>query len=92
MREDRFAVYAVRTVEEGLALLTGLPAGAPGEPGTVLGIVDAALLDMARRLKEFGNEKVKHDDAKAAGTGGEPPDTEPPVPPAPRLPSPPTPA
>ena len=42
VREGRFAVHAVRTVEEGLALLTGLPAGAPGEPDTVLGIVDAA--------------------------------------------------
>mgnify|MGYP006976512530 CR=1 FL=1 len=64
VREGRFAVHAVRTVEEGLALLTGLPAGAPGEPGTVLGIVDAALLDMARKLKDFG-EKGKRENGKA---------------------------
>ena len=63
VREGRFAVHAVRTVEEGLALLTGLPAGAPGEPGTVLGIVDAALLDMARKLKDFG-EKSKRENGK----------------------------
>jgi predicted ATP-dependent protease len=81
VRDGRFAVHAVRTVEEGLALLTGLPAGAPGEPGTALGIVDAALLDMARRLKDFGADKAKRDDARPAGLGGNPPEPEPSVPP-----------
>lgn len=65
VREGRFGIHAVRTVEEGLALLTGLPAGAPEEPGTVLGSVDAALLDMARKLKDFG-EKSKRENGKAA--------------------------
>ena len=69
VREGRFAVHAVRTIEEGLALLTGLPAGAPGEPGTVLGTVDAALLDMARKLKDFG-EKGKRENGKAAELPG----------------------
>jgi predicted ATP-dependent protease len=82
VREGRFAVYAVRTVEEVLALLTGLPAGAPGEPGTALGIVDAALLEMARRLKDFGAEKGKRDETKAAAHPGEPtePESTPPPP------------
>jgi Lon-like ATP-dependent protease len=70
VREGRFAVYPVRTVEEGLALLTGLPAGAPGEPGTALGIVDAALLDMARKLKDFG-EKSKRENGKAVASPDE---------------------
>jgi hypothetical protein len=59
----------VRTIEEGLALLTGLPAGAPGEPGTVLGTVDAALLDMARKFKDFG-ERGKRENEKAAEAPG----------------------
>jgi hypothetical protein len=87
VREGRFAVYAVRTVEEVLALLTGLPAGAPGEPGTALGIVDAALLEMARRLKDFGAEKGKRDETKASAHPDEPTEPES-TPPPPHLSSP----
>ena len=72
VREGRFAVYPVRTVEEGLELLTGMRAGAPGEAGTALGIVDAALLDMARRLKEFGVEKGRRENGRET-TPAEPP-------------------
>ena len=90
VREGRFAVHVVRTVEEGVALLTGLPAGAPGEPDTVLGIVDAALLGMARKLKEFGAEKGKREDGKPTTRVDEPtepgPGAPPPAPPpAPNL-------
>jgi nucleotide-binding universal stress UspA family protein len=78
-------VHAVRTVEEGLALLTGLPAGAPGEPGTALGIVDAALLDMARKLKDFG-EKSKRENGKASSSDEAPnPELPPPPTPDPKL-------
>jgi lon-related putative ATP-dependent protease len=80
VREGTFAVYPVRTVEEGLALLTGLPAGAPGEAGTVLGIVDAALLDMARKLKEFGPDKGRRENGKSAPPADEPPAPAPPSP------------
>jgi predicted ATP-dependent protease len=87
VRAGQFAIHAVRTIEEGLTLLTGLPAGAPGEPGTALGIVDAALADMARRLKDFGAEKEKHGD-KGNGGAGETAPPEPPPPPPPPAPSP----
>ena len=52
--KGEFHVYPVRTVEEGMELLTGLPSGTPGEAGTVMGIVDGALLSMATALKKFG--------------------------------------
>jgi Lon-like ATP-dependent protease len=84
VREGRFAIYPVRTVEEGLELFTGLAAGAPGEPGTVFGIVDAALLAMAKKLKDFGAEKGKRENGKAVEPAEEPPAT----PPAPPNPSP----
>jgi len=81
VREGRFSVWAVSTVEEGLALLTGMPAGAPGEPGSVMDAVDRALAAMARRLKEFAADK---------GRGEEPaqkePAEKPPAPPAPPQP------
>lgn len=55
VREGEFHIYPVRTVEEGLELLTGMPAGSPGEEGTVMGTVDRSLRDMAKALKEFGS-------------------------------------
>lgn len=64
--EGTFHIYPVRTVEEGMELLTGLPAGAPGEEGTVMGIVDSELLKMAKALKEFGQEG-KSEEKKESG-------------------------
>jgi lon-related putative ATP-dependent protease len=64
VREGRFAVYPVRTVEEGLELLTGLPAGTPAAEGTVLGTVDRALRAMAKRLKEFDKPEKKENGEK----------------------------
>ena len=55
MGEGKFHIYPLRTVEQGLALLTGMPAGSPGEEGTVMGTVDRSLRDMATALKEFGS-------------------------------------
>jgi len=59
VRQGRFHVWAVRTVDEGIEILTGAPAGvrrADGtwEPGTVNARVDQRLRDYAQRLKDFG--------------------------------------
>ena len=58
--EGRFAVWAVRTVDEALALLTGEEAGAGGTdgsfpPGTVNRRVQARLLEFARVRREFAH-------------------------------------
>jgi len=66
VREGKFNIYPVTTVEEGMELLTGVKAGAPGEEGTIMDTVDKALHTMATALKEFGsnskNEKGKNGD------------------------------
>ena len=56
VRDGRFAVWAVRTVDEGLELLTGRPAGARGADGrfpegSVNAAVERALLANAERLR-----------------------------------------
>lgn len=75
---ERFHIYAVRTVDEGLEILTGWPAGVmlpppaedeeePGplyEPGTVNGRVDEKLRALAYDLKFYSEEEAE---------GGEPP-------------------
>ncbi|MCL6611078.1 MAG: AAA family ATPase [Peptococcaceae bacterium] len=57
--EGKFHIYAVSTVEEGIELLTGVPAGKRDEngrypEGTVFGLVDARLAGYARGMKDFG--------------------------------------
>jgi predicted ATP-dependent protease len=59
VRQGRFHVWAVRTVDEGIEILTGAPAGnrrpdGTWEPDTVNARVDQRLRDYAQRLKDFG--------------------------------------
>ncbi|HLZ28094.1 MAG TPA: hypothetical protein VKV73_12320 [Chloroflexota bacterium] len=63
-----FRVWAVRTVDEGLALLTGLPAGkrlADGQfpAGTIHGRVQERLANLAERLVEFRRHAQKETSA-----------------------------
>ncbi|HWP22575.1 MAG TPA: AAA family ATPase [Candidatus Binatia bacterium] len=60
--QGRFHIYPIRTIDEGIELLTGVRAGAPGEEGTVNGLVNRRLAELARGLKSFaaggeGDEK-----------------------------------
>jgi len=58
VRDGHFRVFAVTTVDEGIAVLTGRPAGkraADGSypPGSVHGLVAARLAEYAERLQVF---------------------------------------
>ncbi|GAB4272739.1 MAG: ATP-binding protein [Deferrisomatales bacterium] len=89
VREGRFHIYPVRTVDEGMEVLTGLPAGEPGQEGTVNGAVDAALEEFDRRLRERNGAKAEKDKEKqekrpeeeeGEAPGGEKPPPKPPTP------------
>jgi lon-related putative ATP-dependent protease len=58
IRQGRFHIWAVASVDEGIEILTGVKAGTrrdgQWEPGTVNQRADARLLDYAERLKGFG--------------------------------------
>jgi predicted ATP-dependent protease len=54
----RFAVHAVRGVDDALALMTGLPAGDPGQPRA-----DTVNGRIARRLREFA--QIRRGEARA---------------------------
>ncbi len=64
--QGEFHVYPVETIDQGIELLTGVPAGAPDEQGTfpdgtVNGQAQATLLEFARNARDF-----------AAGGGSDP--------------------
>lgn len=57
-REKRFHIYAVNTIDEGIEILTGVPAGARGKAGrypdgTINQKVEARLLAFAERARHF---------------------------------------
>jgi lon-related putative ATP-dependent protease len=59
VRTGNFHVWAVSAIEEGLEVLTGVGAGAPGDDGrypedSVLGRVDARLCQLADEVGRFG--------------------------------------
>mgnify|MGYP002681684021 FL=1 len=59
--DGKFHIWPIRTVDEGIALLTGVPAGAPDEKGsypedTVGFLVDRKLRSLAEGLKAFAEE------------------------------------
>ena len=66
VKEGRFHVYAVKTVEEGLEILTGMPAGEKGPDGTypedtLNARVDRKLKILAEGLKKFGGREPEED-------------------------------
>jgi len=66
--EGTFHVYPVGTVDEGIQILTGVPAGERGEDGrfpegTVNGLVDARLEELAEETKGEENDSEKESEA-----------------------------
>jgi len=62
VEEGRFHIWAVRTVDEGMEVLTGMPAGerqADGTypEGTINYLVDRRLREMAETMRRFAEEK-----------------------------------
>jgi len=58
VRQGRFHIWAVRTVDEGIEVLTGQEAGTRREdgtypPGTINALVQERLLSMAEAIKEY---------------------------------------
>ena len=64
VREGQFHIYPVDTIEQGIELLTGVPAGELGDDGTypegtVFGAVDRRLAEYAERWKELAGHGEK---------------------------------
>uniref|UniRef100_I2Q4D7 endopeptidase La n=1 Tax=Desulfovibrio sp. U5L TaxID=596152 RepID=I2Q4D7_9BACT len=73
VNQGLFSVWAVATIDEGIELLTGLPAGARDTDGaypkgSVNALVDERLLALAKELRAFAKE-AEEDGGKATGKG-----------------------
>ena len=71
VRDGRFRVWAVHTVDEGIEILTGTPAGEPSDggafpPESINGRVVKRLAGLARRYREFTSPSDRR------GDGGQP--------------------
>ncbi|MGQ9823813.1 MAG: Lon protease family protein [Desulfotomaculales bacterium] len=76
VREGKFHIYAIRTVEEGISLLTGIPAGSRQADGkypenTVFYLVDKKLREYAEGLLKFGGKEKGAAEEKQQAENGE---------------------
>ncbi|MBX6422861.1 Lon protease family protein [Thermosulfurimonas sp. F29] len=67
--EGKFHIWPISRVEEGIEILTGLPAGEPGPDGrypegTVFYLVDKRLRELAERARLFGKDAKKENAAE----------------------------
>ena len=69
VKTKKFRVYAVKTIDEGIEILTGKKAGVLKADGTypkntINYLVDNKLKDLAMGLKNFGDEADEESDEK----------------------------
>jgi len=64
--QGQFHIYPIRTIDEGIALLTGVRAGTVTEEGTVNGLVSKRLRDLAASLKTFAATTNEAEGKKSA--------------------------
>jgi len=74
VKEQKFHIYPVKTIDQGIEILTGVEAGEKLENGlfkeeTVNGLVDKKLRELGSKIKEFegGGEGAKEEKKKRKG-------------------------
>jgi len=81
VRQGRFHIYAVDTIDQGIEILTGVRAGSIDEPGTINYLVAKRLREMGERLRERQTPETRVIHETAAAPAAPPP--APPGPPEP---------
>jgi ATP-dependent Lon protease len=76
VERGQFHIYPIRTIDEGIALLTGVRAGTSTEDGTVNGLVDKRLRELATNLKAFAASGNGIDAKKTTANADEQPEKD----------------
>ena len=75
VKDGSFRVYSVKTIDEGIEILTGMEAGVRREDGTypegsINYLVDRKLMELAEGLKHFGEKDEGDEDKDDTKKGG----------------------
>jgi lon-related putative ATP-dependent protease len=75
VEEGKFSIYAVKTIDEGIEIMTGKEAGkikpdGSYPKGTINYLVSNRLAELAQKLKKFGEEGEKEEKKAAKGKKG----------------------
>ena len=68
IQSGQFHVYPIVHVDQGLELLTGIPAGEVGNPETLHGLVNGRLQQLARDMMAFGDTDANGSQPREADT------------------------
>jgi hypothetical protein len=68
IQSGQFHVYPIVHVDQGLELLTGIPAGEVGNPETLHGLVNVRLQQLARDMMAFADTSANGSQPRAADT------------------------
>ncbi len=85
VERGQFHIYPIRTIDDGIALLTGVRAGSSEEEGTVNGMVNKRLRELATNLKAF-SASGNGTEAKKPPNADEQPESDKPKDPTPEKP------
>ena len=57
IEHGQFHIYPIKTIDQGIELLSGMRAGSVEEEDTINGRVSQRLHDLANKIRKFGSEK-----------------------------------
>jgi hypothetical protein len=68
-QEGKFRIFSVDTIDQGIEILTGVPAGERGDDGeypegSINRLVEEQLAEFAKKRKEFGKTEDESSDAE----------------------------
>ena len=58
VKDQKFHIWSVDTIEEGISILTGIHAGSADEEESIFHLVDTALNEYADRIREFAEDEA----------------------------------
>lgn len=60
--ENKFSLWAVDTIDDGIELLTGMKAGSNNEMGTINYMVNKILEDFSNKIRDYANEEEEEEE------------------------------